>query len=122
MNDRIGSDGRLRVLFVCALNQWRSPTAEQLYKNDARLEVRSAGIRSSAPRRVSRGDLEWADVVFVMDPEQQRWIMDNFREIELPKIRLLEVSDGLPYMHPQLQEALRTVIDPEIEAILTEKN
>lgn len=39
---------RLRVLFVCAMNKQRSLTAEQLYRNDTRLEVRSAGVRSEA--------------------------------------------------------------------------
>ncbi|MBL9174848.1 MAG: hypothetical protein JNL10_15025, partial [Verrucomicrobiales bacterium] len=58
---------RLRVLFVCSMNQWRSPTAEALYRNDARLEVRSAGVRIGARRRITQEDLEWADWIFVME-------------------------------------------------------
>src|SRR5881628_2566882 len=57
---------RLRILFVCAMNKQRSVTAECLYRKDARLDVRSAGVRSEANRRVSEDDLRWADVVFVM--------------------------------------------------------
>ncbi len=109
---------RLRVLFVCALNQWRSPTAEALYRNDARLEVRSAGIRSGAKRRLTRGDLEWAQVVFAMEREHRTWIQENFREVALPPLVTLEIPDDLSYMDPELQRLLRAAIDPEIEAIL----
>jgi len=66
--------GQLKVLFVCAMNKKRSPTAEQIYKNDARLEVRSAGVRSEAKRRISEQDLKWADVVFVMERTHKTWI------------------------------------------------
>jgi predicted protein tyrosine phosphatase len=62
---------RLRILFVCAMNKQRSVTAEQLYRNDARLEVRSAGVRSDANRRVSEDDLRWADIVFAMEREHK---------------------------------------------------
>lgn len=111
---------RLRVLFVCAMNQWRSPTAEQLYRTDPRLEVRSAGVRSEARRRVSAADLEWADVVFVMEQEQRSWICRQFRDQELPRIQVLDVLEDYPFMDPRLQEALRSVITPELEAILGE--
>lgn len=108
----------LRVLFVCALNQWRSPTAEHLYRNDARLQVRSAGVRADARRRVSQPDLDWADVVFVMDREQKRWIQEHFRSHPLPDIRVLDVPDEFTYLDPRLQAALRAAIDPEIDALL----
>ena len=64
---------RLKVLFVCAMNRQRSVTAERIYRNDARLDVRSAGVRSEARRRVSEKDLLWADVVFVMEREHKLW-------------------------------------------------
>src|SRR5512139_3631699 len=35
---------RPHILFVCGRNKWRSPTAERLYRNDNRIEVRSAGV------------------------------------------------------------------------------
>lgn len=109
-----GASGRLRVLFVCALNQWRSPTAEHLYRNDARLEVRSAGIRAQARRRVSEADLAWADIVFTMDREQKQWIVQQFRGTPLPPIVDLDIPDDLVYMDVRLQEALRQSIDPEL--------
>ena len=109
---------RLKVLFVCALNQWRSPTAEALYRNHPQLEVRSAGIRDGAKRRLSEGDLRWADVVFVMDREQKSRIREDFSEIELPQIQVLDIPGDLKYMDPELQRLLRLAIDPEIEVLL----
>lgn len=109
----------LKVLFVCALNQWRSPTAEHLYRDDARLQVRSAGIRADAKRRLSEADLLWADIVFVMNREQKSAIVTRFRDIELPRIEDLDITDEYEYMDPRLQEALRLAIDPEINAILS---
>ena len=106
------------MLFVCALNQWRSPTAERMYRGDARLEVRSAGVRREAKRRLSESDLLWADVVFVMDREQKHFILAQFRHLELPPVENLEISDQFQYMDPRLQEALRVAIDPEIDALL----
>lgn len=118
MSLRSESPRALRVLFVCALNQWRSPTAEHLYRNDARLQVRSAGVRADARRRVSQSDLDWADVVFVMDREQKRWIQEHYRSLPLPDIRILDVPDEFTYLDPRLQAALRAAIDPEIDALL----
>jgi predicted protein tyrosine phosphatase len=109
---------RLKVLFVCALNQWRSPTAEILYRNDARLEVRSAGVRSDAKRRISPADVAWADVIFVMDREQKSRIQERFRDVQLPLIQVLDIPDGLVYMDPELQQLLRLAIEPEIAALL----
>ncbi len=117
--DTSSSERRLRVLFVCALNQWRSPTAEHLYRTDARLQVRSAGIRVGAKRQLSEADLFWVDIVFVMEREQKRAIIAKFRNMELPRIEDLDIPDEYEYMDPRLQEALRLAIEPEIEAIIS---
>jgi predicted protein tyrosine phosphatase len=109
---------RLRILFVCAMNKQRSVTAEQLYRNDARLEVRSAGVRSDANRRISDEDLRWADVVFVMEREHKVWITTRFEGLDLPPIEVLDIPDEYECMDPQLQEMLRLTLDPEIASIL----
>jgi predicted protein tyrosine phosphatase len=112
-------NARLRILFVCALNQWRSPTAEVLYRSDPRLEVRSAGVRSNAKRRISAADVKWADVIFVMDREQKSWIQKRFRDVPLPDIQVLDIPASLQYMDPELQRLLRLALDPEIDALVT---
>ena len=112
---------RLRVLFVCAMNKERSVTAERLYRNDARLEVRSAGVRSEANRRVSEADLKWADVVFVMEREHKLWITTRFEGMKLPPIDVLDIPDEFGVMDPALQEMLKTMLDPELAHLLAER-
>jgi predicted protein tyrosine phosphatase len=110
---------RKHVLFVCALNQWRSPTAEALYREDPRLEVRSVGIRNSARHKISKRDIVWADVIMVMEKDHKKWIQEQFRDTELPLIINLDVTASLVYMDPELQRLLRTSIDPELEALFS---
>ena len=101
------------------MNKQRSVTAEQLYRNDARMEVRSAGVRSDANRRVSDGDLQWADVVFCMEREHKAWIAARFEGVDLPPIEVLDIPDEYEFMDPQLQEMLRLMLDPEFDVLLS---
>jgi predicted protein tyrosine phosphatase len=100
------------------MNKQRSVTAEHLYCKDARLEVRSGGVRSDANRRVSEEDLRWADVVFAMEREHKVWLAKRFEGLELPPIDVLDIPDEYEYMDPHLQEILRMTLDPEIDALL----
>ena len=110
---------RYRILFVCAMNKQRSVTAENLYRNDPRLEVRSAGVRSDATRRVNEQDLRWADVVFAMEREHKAWLVARFQGIDLPEVEVLDIPDEYECMDPHLQEMLRLMLDPEIAARTT---
>ena len=101
------------------MNKQRSLTAEHLYRNDARIEVRSAGVRSEAKRRVSAADLRWADIVFVMEHDHKRWITMRFEELDLPPIDVLDIPDEYGYMAADLQEMLRLTLDPEIKALVS---
>jgi predicted protein tyrosine phosphatase len=112
---------RLRVPFVCAMNKQRSVTAERLYRNDVRLEVRSAGVRSEALRRVNEADLKWADVVFVMEQEHKLWISMRFEELDLPQIDVLDIPDDFEVMDPELQGILKSLLDPELDHLLANK-
>ena len=58
-------DHPLHVLFVCTANVDRSKTAEDLYKNDPRLVVKSCGVAPFAQVVVTRDLLDWADRIFV---------------------------------------------------------
>jgi predicted protein tyrosine phosphatase len=100
------------------MNKWRSPTAEYLYRNDPRLQARSAGTRAEARRRVSDKDIKWADVIFVMESEHKQWIATKFKGMKLPRIEILDIRDDYQYMDPALQRELRSLVDPEIDAIL----
>jgi predicted protein tyrosine phosphatase len=104
------------------MNKQRSLTADHLYRNDARLEVRSAGVRSEASRRVSEEDLRWADVVFAMESEHKRWIATRFEALDLPPIEVLDIPDDFEYMDSELKEMLTMTLDPEIDSLLAHEN
>ncbi|MFC5051383.1 protein tyrosine phosphatase [Rubritalea spongiae] len=105
----------LHILFVCGKNQWRSPTGEAIYKNDQRFRVRSAGLSKVAKRRLSLSDLEWADLVFVMEREQKRRIIQGYSGKELPEIVSLDIPDRYPYMDEELIELLRLGTEAELD-------
>lgn len=45
------------ILFVCSRNQWRSPTAEQVWRKHPMLSVRSGGTSPNARHKVSVDDI-----------------------------------------------------------------
>lgn len=105
------------------MNKQRSVTAERLYRNDPRLEVHSGGVRAGANRRVSEEDLQWADVVFVMEREHKLWLATRFEGLALPRIDVLDIPDEYECMDPKLVEILRLLLDPEIDSLIgPEKN
>jgi protein-tyrosine phosphatase len=62
--------GQEHILFVCTGNIDRSRTAEDLYRDDPRYEVLSAGTAAFATTPVTRDLLVWAHRVFVMCERQ----------------------------------------------------
>jgi predicted protein tyrosine phosphatase len=108
-----GRTTRLRVLFVCSRNQWRSPTAEDLYRNDSRMEVRSGGVSRAARRQVTEKLLQWADLVLVMEHAHKRRLCEQFPDLAREAhIEVLDIPDDYTAMHPDLIDLLRARIEP----------
>lgn len=105
---------RLCILFVCAKNQWRSPTAEQIYRKDPRLHVRSAGLSPKSRHQLKERDLIWADIVLVMEQEHKSRILKFYRE-SCPQIECLDIPDEYEYMNEELVELLIERVDVVIE-------
>lgn len=97
------ADERLNVLFICSKNQWRSPTAEQVWRRHPALAVRSAGTSPNARHHVSEQDLRWAKVIFVMEEKHKaRLLADYRRMLEHTTIHVLDIPDEYKYMDPEL--------------------
>jgi predicted protein tyrosine phosphatase len=105
----------LRILFVCGRNKWRSPTAERIYKNDQRLEVRSAGVSEKSRHTISRADVEWADLILVMESGYKTRISEMFRGLPLPRIENLDIPDDYEYMDEELIEEIQNKVEPIID-------
>ena len=103
-----------KVLFVCGRNRRRSPTAEQIFKDDPRMCVRSAGTSESSKRRITEKDLSWADLVLVMEPKYAARIRSLFNPESLPPIRSLDIPDDYDYMDAELIELLKAAVEHEL--------
>ena len=102
-----------RLLFLCSRNQWRSPTAEAVYQNDPRVEVRSAGVSASARQRVTEKLLRWADRVLVMEHAHKRRLREQFPAIAHDlRIEVLDIPDDYPFMDPELITLIRERVEP----------
>ncbi len=100
---------KVKILFVCGRNQWRSPTGEAIYRNDQRVSVRSVGVSDKGRRRLSANDLEWAELVLVMEEKYKRRIVMTYRDrLDLPAIECLDIPDEYKYMDPELVELIRS--------------
>ena len=96
----------MRLLFICSRNQWRSPTAERVFRGRPDLEVRSAGVSDKARRRVSERDLAWADLVLVMEKKHKRMLDQRFGRDVAREIEVLDIPDDYKAMDPELVELL----------------
>ena len=104
---------RTRVLFVCSRNQWRSPTAEEVWRRHPALLVRSAGTSPSARRTVTAEDVAWADVIVVMEPKHKARLVGAFRdELGATPVHVLDIPDEYRRMDPELVEILRGAVPP----------
>lgn len=107
---------RLKVLFVCSRNQWRSPTAEQVFRRQPALAVRSAGTSASARKQVSAADLDWADVIVVMESKHKSRLMQAHAELLAGKpLHVLDIPDDYRFMDPELVELLQTAVPPLLQ-------
>lgn len=111
--NRIAKKESTNVLFICSKNQWRSPTAEQIYRQRPLINARSAGTARSAKRQITSADLQWADVILVMEDKHKKRLMSDFPgEMRYKEIHVLGIPDDYRFMDPELVEVLTTSIDP----------
>lgn len=107
----------LKVLFVCAQNRLRSPTAEQMFAQWPGLETASAGINRDASVPVSPELLAWADLVFVMERRQRIKLSHKFRpQLRGKRIVCLDIPDEFEYMDEGLIRLLRIRVPRHLPA------
>ncbi len=103
----------MNVLFVCSRNRWRSPTAERIYQNVPGVTVRSAGTSEHSRRCVSQRDVEWADLVLVMEHKHKERLQSQFRVLlQMTPVHVLDIPDEFGFMDATLVQLLREAIGP----------
>ena len=94
------------LLFICSKNQWRSPTAEMLFKNNPVHHARSAGTSDKARIKVNQKLIDWADVIFVMERKHKALLKQRYT-ITGRQIEVLDIEDLYPYGDAELIETLK---------------
>jgi predicted protein tyrosine phosphatase len=103
------------ILFVCGRNKWRSPTAERLYRNDPRILVRSAGVSEKSGHTISRADIEWADLILVMENRYKLRLSSMFHDSSMPMIENLDIPDEYQFMDEELIELIEKRVEYYLE-------
>ncbi|MCK4836823.1 MAG: protein tyrosine phosphatase, partial [Candidatus Aminicenantes bacterium] len=97
------------------LNMMSSTTADKIYKDNPMLEVKSAGINIEAFVRIDDQLVDWADIIFVMEKNQKKFIEKKFKTTCLDKkIINLNISDDYYYMDPDLVTILKSTVETHI--------
>lgn len=105
------------LLVICGRNKRRSRTAEHIFKNDDRFNIRSVGLSPKSERKLTEQDLKWANLVFVMEFEQKARISGTFRHLQLPKIEVLNIEDEYEFMDDELVRLLTDRINDTLRII-----
>lgn len=104
------------LLFICSRNQWRSPTAEEIWRRHPEVNVRSAGTSPKARKTVNEKDIEWADMIIVMEKKHKNRLVAQFtRMLDFKPIQILDIPDEYRFMDPELIEELKARVTPLIE-------
>lgn len=92
-----------RVLFLCGRNRLRSPTAEQVFGAWPELEVDSAGLADDAETVLSAEQLDWAELIVVMEAAHRRRLQARHRRrLRGKKVICLDIPDHYAFMQPEL--------------------
>ena len=93
----------MRALFVCSRNRLRSPTAEQVFASWPDVETDSAGLAPDAVTPLESDQIEWAEVLFVMERRHKVKLIKRFgRYLNGKKIVCLDIPDRYGFMDPDL--------------------
>jgi predicted protein tyrosine phosphatase len=100
-----------KLLFICSRNEWRSRTAEEIFKDRPGYAVKSAGTEPSARIRVTEGLIGWADVIFVMERKHRSILQERFGALlDGRAIHCLDIPDDFGFMDPDLILSLESSV------------
>jgi Predicted protein tyrosine phosphatase len=106
-----------KILVVCGKNKRRSRTAEYIFKNDSRFLLRTAGLSPKSEIQISERSISWANLILVMEKGHKNKISNLYRNIELPRIEVLDIEDNYEYLEEELIELLKERINQTLEII-----
>lgn len=97
----------MNLLFICSKNRLRSPTGEEIFSQMEDFCAASCGLSKEAPTKLSGDLIEWADIVFVMEPIHRSKVMEKFRDLfKSKRLICLDIPDNYSRMQPELVEIM----------------
>jgi len=106
----------MNIVFICSRNKWRSRTAETIFKNNQKHNIKSAGTENEARIRVTEKLVRWADLIFVMEKKHKQRLKEKFGSLTDDKeIIILEIQDDYKYMDLELIEILQTSVSSYLD-------
>lgn len=103
-----------KVLFVCSAGILRSATGARMYAH--KYNTRAAGSEAYALIPISNDLVLWANEIVFVNKENyntasKHW---HFNDISFAdkQIRVLDIPDQFPHMHPELQKEFETQYEP----------
>jgi predicted protein tyrosine phosphatase len=103
----------INALFVCGKNKLRSPTAEAVFSRWLDVETDSAGLSTDADVVLTPEQIDWADIIFVMEKTQRIKLARQFKRVLNGKrIICLDIADDYTYMQPELVKLLEAKAGP----------
>lgn len=107
---------KIKILFICSRNRWRSLTAEKIFHGVNGHDVRSAGTENNARIKVTSGHIGWADLIFVMEKKHLRRIQEKFGDmLGNKKLAVLDIPDDYTFMDEELIEVLKSRVSEYID-------
>lgn len=102
-----------RALFICSRNRLRSPTAETVFASWPEVETDSAGLAPDAEVPLSAEQVEWADLVFVMERRHRQALLRRFpAAMRGKRLVCLDIPDDYTYLQPELVLLLERKVGP----------
>lgn len=101
---------KTKLLFLCSANIDRSPAAESLFENSEKFEAKSAGLSELTENPVTKEMVDWADTIFVMEPEHRDLLFEKFNGISKDIIILNVPNHFLRYDY-ELERLLRVKLN-----------
>ena len=98
-----------RVLFICGKARQRSPTADEVFRNELNIQTDFAGLSDDADVVLSVDQIEWATDIAVMEKRQMDRLKIKYaKHLKGKRIISLDVPDDYAFMQPALVTLLQS--------------
>ncbi len=100
-----------KALFICGKARVRSPTAADIASQWDGIETDFAGLSLDADEKLSVEQIDWADIIFVMEPRHKKRLSQLFpKSLRSKRVVCLKIPDRFSFMQIELVELLRSAL------------